>query len=1111
VDAALPIAPPVVAVVVANDPGPWFEDVLASLGTQDYPNLNVLVLVTDDFSDAPARVRSRLPDAYVRSVGGNPGFGPAANAALKLVEGNGFFCFLHDDIVLDSDVISLLIEELYRSNAGLVGPKLVDWGDPRVLQHVGQGADRFGEIDPFVEPGEVDQEQHDAVRDVFVLPTACLLVRADLFRELGGFHPGIDYHGDDLDLCWRAHLSGARVLVVPAAKARHVERLEERRPDLAHRTVAARHRVHTVLTLTSRLRVPLVFLQLLVVSILETVIGIFTGRAREGIASFFATIGAIPRLASIISRRRAVRPLRHVPNHEISELQTRGSARLIRFLRHRERENASLTPIDGSTRRRSNPKSSVLLFVTLVVLFVVGSRSLILDGVPHIGQFVDLPAGRRLLRAYLAGWNGAGFGAGGPPPTASALISGSVIVSVGRTGLVRLVLVLAPVLVGYLGAWRMVAFSPSSRSRVVGTVIYAAVPLPYAAIAAGRWSVLAVYAATPWVIELLRRVSGLATFASRSWGDDDIADAVVPVSTLTRVRIVAQLALITAVVGAFAPLYPLVVVGIAVVLFLATMLARGSISTLAGVAAAAVAALAALVANLPWVTTYFTSGGAERLTGPELAGADDLGILALAEFRIGPTVLGPLVLGLYVTVIAAALIGRGWRLTMAARAGALVLVFGAVAVLSDRGSLPFRIADIGVILVPVACGLALTGTCVVAGFEHDIRGARFGWRQPLALLVGVGLAAGVLPGLVGAANGRWSARSLGLAAYLQQLPGGGPDGDYRLLYVGDPRVLPVASRAYQPGVGYAVVDDGPPSFEDQFAVEPGRGDELTEEALTAMAAQTTTRVGRLLGPLGVRFIVVPIDDGVNAGHDSALPVPPGLLDSLSAQLDLRRIDSPERLVIYENMAWLPVRSILDATASAASREASAAVLAARPLGSGTPVLPNADGDRPASASVAAGTLHLAAPDDGQWTLTSGGNEVTSRRAFGWSVAWDLDAASDVRMEHLPGSGRRALVGFEVVVWALLLVASRAPGRRFSPYRRIPDDELGAPVLDLDLLGGVDLADEPATEHDGYETWPNHDDDDAWHVDDPADEDDEWDPGVEDQSSIGDSRSRRHRS
>jgi GT2 family glycosyltransferase len=222
--------------------------VLEALADQDYPNLNTLFLLTGGAVDETGRdvralILQHLPEAFVRDLELNPGYGAAANEVLRLVEGDsGFFCFCHDDVALDADAVRLLVEELYRSNAGVVGPKLVDWEAPGVLQHVGLGMDRFGEIDPIVEPGEYDQEQHDAVRDVFALPSACLLVRADLFRSIGGFDEAMTFHGDDVDLCWRVHLSGARVVVVPQARARHLEQLETRRPELNHRVLRARQR-----------------------------------------------------------------------------------------------------------------------------------------------------------------------------------------------------------------------------------------------------------------------------------------------------------------------------------------------------------------------------------------------------------------------------------------------------------------------------------------------------------------------------------------------------------------------------------------------------------------------------------------------------------------------------------------------------------------------------------------------------------------------------------------------------------------------------------------------------------------------------------------------------
>ncbi len=142
-------APPVVAVLVAHDPGSWFDELLATLAAQDYPNLSVLVIDAGSGGNVAAAVAAQLPGAYVRRLDADPGFGPAANEALKLVEGAGFFCFLHDDVALEPATIRQLVEEAFRSNAGIVGPKLVEWDDPLRLLSVGMGADKAGVLVPL--------------------------------------------------------------------------------------------------------------------------------------------------------------------------------------------------------------------------------------------------------------------------------------------------------------------------------------------------------------------------------------------------------------------------------------------------------------------------------------------------------------------------------------------------------------------------------------------------------------------------------------------------------------------------------------------------------------------------------------------------------------------------------------------------------------------------------------------------------------------------------------------------------------------------------------------------------------------------------------------------
>ena len=167
--------------------GPWLEEALASLAAQDYPALSVLVLDNASDADPTARIAAALPTAFVRRLAENVGFAAAANEALSTVEGATFLLFCHDDVALDPDAVRVMVEEAYRSNAAIVGPKLVDYDHPEVLLEVGMSVDHYGVPFSGIEPGEIDQEQHDGVRDVFFVSHAAMLVRADLFRELGGF------------------------------------------------------------------------------------------------------------------------------------------------------------------------------------------------------------------------------------------------------------------------------------------------------------------------------------------------------------------------------------------------------------------------------------------------------------------------------------------------------------------------------------------------------------------------------------------------------------------------------------------------------------------------------------------------------------------------------------------------------------------------------------------------------------------------------------------------------------------------------------------------------------------------------------------------------------
>jgi GT2 family glycosyltransferase len=100
-------------------------------------------------------------------------------------------------------------------SAGVIGPKLRGWDNHRVLLEVGVTADRGGRRETGLEPGELDHGQHDgrANSDVLAVSTAGMLVRRDVWDQLGGLDRELPLFRDDLDFGWRANLAGHRVVV----------------------------------------------------------------------------------------------------------------------------------------------------------------------------------------------------------------------------------------------------------------------------------------------------------------------------------------------------------------------------------------------------------------------------------------------------------------------------------------------------------------------------------------------------------------------------------------------------------------------------------------------------------------------------------------------------------------------------------------------------------------------------------------------------------------------------------------------------------------------------------------------------------------------------------
>jgi GT2 family glycosyltransferase len=507
-------APPKVAVVVvAHDPGDYFEECLASISSLGYPDLDFVVVNVDQSDRVDDFTQRLLPNAQICELQGNPGFGAAVNAGVELVSDAKFFLFCHDDVALAPNALAAMMEVAYATNSALITPKIVAYDSPRQILELGSDLDFLMGTAPRVEVGDLDQGQYDEINEVAVGAGCAMLVRADLFTMLGGFDESFGSVYQEVDLSCRVRMAGARISTAPHARVRHrsVSTSGRRSPRLraVRRGVVIDERV--ALSHAERIELKRRH-QARSITKLEqggirsvALVVFFIERLAEAL---FLTLTARPRVAwgslkafGIVTERDRLRREREAMlAHGLDPrlLTFSGSwLSLRRFLSHNRTRNASdISPNkyggDLPTTRAQRSALGRWALWAAIALSIVLARSALFAPTPLRGSFTLYSSPAQLLGAYFSG-HGASHLLGVAILPASDLIIGLLgFVLIGHTALGVWLLVVGSLVVGPIGTYRVARRRlPDGYARASG-VLYALSPI--VAIALVRGSIYSIFA-----------------------------------------------------------------------------------------------------------------------------------------------------------------------------------------------------------------------------------------------------------------------------------------------------------------------------------------------------------------------------------------------------------------------------------------------------------------------------------------------------------------------------------------------------------------------------------------------------------------------------------------
>ncbi|MGY4966332.1 glycosyltransferase [Streptomyces sp. 900105245] len=1047
----------VTAVLVSHDGARWLPDALAGLLGQERPVQYAVAADTGSADDSAPLLTEALGDGNVLHLARRTGFGQAVEEASRTAplltpdelpylkrpsgwdpvtrswrddaydlpelpygEPVQWLWLLHDDCAPEPDALAQLLRvvdnelELGRDDVAVVGPKLRGWYDRRQLLEVGVSIANSGRRWTGLDRREQDQGQHDHVRTVLSVSTAGMLVRRDVFEQLGGFDRRLPLMRDDVDLCWRAHAAGHRVLVAPDAVVRHAEAAsrERRTVDCAGRTTASPHKVdkagavYTLLANTRTAALPWVLLRLVLGTLVRTVaylVGKVPGQAVDEIRGL---LSALLRPERIIAARRRRGPSQ-IDKTELRRLFPPPGATVRATVEQIAGNFSSGSDTDTSSAGRhggaveSGPggddaeflqieqfarlkriarKPGPVLFLVLLLVSLAACRGLLGGGALAGGALLPAPADAGdLWSRYLDAWHPVGAGGTPAAPPYLAILASLASLLLGSTGLAVTVLLVGSVpLAGFTAYFASRPLVTSRLLRAWVAVAYAFLPATTGALAGGRVGTAVLAVLLPLIARAGVAASGLAsrTGARGSW------------------RATWAYALLLTIATAFTP----VVWPLALVLGLGVLVLRRGDLVAHGLRFLAQLGTPLLVLA-PWSLTllptgFFQEAGLEY--GPSAASASDL----LGSSPGGPgTVHGLMLIGIVCAALAALL--RSERQRAVRTAWAVALLGLVLAVLSNHSAWAGP--------ATLVYGIALLAAAALGadGARARVAEQNFGWRQPVAALIAFASAAGPLLVAAGwmirGADGPLERRDPAqVPAFVAEDSTGGDQA--RTL------VLDSDSTAR---VRYTLVRGSGARLGDaELAAGDGRNARLDKVVANLVAGSGADQTDEL-GGFAVRYVLV---------HKGA---PREITRVLDATPGLGRLSQQDGSAL-----WRVDQEVSRATIPPAGGSGKAQPVTAGPVEIHTTIPSGADGR----------VLRLADTVSDGWTATLDGKPLTRTTVDGWAQGFRLPAAGGrLDVVHDDPVGHTAWLWAQGAL-AVVLIVLALPGRRRDVDDDLPEEQ-----------------------------------------------------------------------
>lgn len=220
-----------VSLVILNWNGEKFlKEYLPSV-IQYSQNSDCEIVVADNNSTDKSieLLQKDFPTVKIIRLDQNYGFAQGYNLALNQIVDSEYFVLCNSDILLKSDAVSPIIKMMDSNpEIAVAMPKIKSLQHPELFEYAGAAGgyiDKYGY--PFckgriLENVEKDEGQYNENSEIFWASGAFMVVRSEIYKNLGGLDSNFFAHMEEIDFCWRVKNAGYKIAYCSESEVYHL-------------------------------------------------------------------------------------------------------------------------------------------------------------------------------------------------------------------------------------------------------------------------------------------------------------------------------------------------------------------------------------------------------------------------------------------------------------------------------------------------------------------------------------------------------------------------------------------------------------------------------------------------------------------------------------------------------------------------------------------------------------------------------------------------------------------------------------------------------------------------------------------------------------------------